>query len=56
MYLLSDKETNSVRLPGLEQLDNVGVIKRSKDVDLVLERFVVRYSRLLHRLDSNFLA
>ena len=38
---LRNQETNSIGLPSLEQLNDVWVIQRSEDADLVLEGLVI---------------
>ena len=38
---LCNQETNSIGLPSLEQLNDVWVIQRSEDADLVLEGLVI---------------
>ena len=53
-YLLGDQEADSLSFPSLEQLDDIWMIKWPENIDLVLERFVVRYSGFLHCLDCNF--
>lgn len=52
-YLLGDQKANSVCLPRLEQLDDVGVIERSQNTDFVLEGLVVGNATLLHCLDCD---
>lgn len=52
-YLLGDQEANSVCFPCLEQLDDVGVVKRSQNANLVLEGLIIGDSTLLHCLDCN---
>lgn len=38
---LRNQETNSIGLPSLEQLNDVWVIQRSEDADLVLKGLVI---------------
>ena len=70
--LLSDEETNSISLPGFEKLNDVWMVLKikkindiiklfntyqcSKNSDLVLERFIIWNSWLLHGFNCNFFA
>jgi len=37
----SNEETDAISLPGFEELNDIRVVERTQDVDLVLERLIV---------------